>query len=106
MIDLSQGRKEEILMNSADKICTSKTCPVGGDNSKGIGYNIRNYGAVSTPYFGSVVWARFTHTGGLSNEAVKRNVDNLLPLILGTDESKLLVNDKITEPVNTKSECF
>ncbi|MFZ1076007.1 MAG: hypothetical protein WAN47_01100 [Nitrosotalea sp.] len=34
------------------------------------------------------MWARFTHTGGLSEEVMIRNMDNIQPLILGVDESK------------------
>ena len=36
-------------------------------------------------------WSRFCHPRGLPDEAMKGNVDNLQPLILGVDESKLIV---------------
>ncbi len=36
-------------------------------------------------------WSRFCHPGGPPDEAMKRNVDNLEPLILGVDGSKLII---------------
>jgi hypothetical protein len=47
-----------------------------------------NRGAISVPTHGDAVWARFTHTGGLLGEAVKRNTGELDLPILQVDKSK------------------
>ena len=36
-------------------------------------------------------WSRFCHPEGLLDEAMKGNVDNLIPLILGVNWSKLII---------------
>ncbi|MDE1871991.1 MAG: transposase [Thaumarchaeota archaeon] len=80
---------------------TSQICPICGDRIQEDRLHRRKLwcinckrvmdrdvvAALNISYKG---WSRFCHPRGLSEEAVKRNVENLKPLILGVDGSKLI----------------
>ena len=80
---------------------TSKLCPICGERIQEDHQNQRkllciNCGrimdrdVVAAMIIAHKGWARFTHLRGLPDEAVKGNVDNLQPLILRVDGSKLV----------------
>ncbi|MGB9002419.1 MAG: transposase, partial [Nitrosotalea sp.] len=80
---------------------TSQLCPICGDRIQEDRLHRRKLwcinckrtmdrdvvAALNISYKG---WSRFCHPRGLSDEAMKRNVETLQPLILGVDGSKLV----------------
>ncbi len=91
---------EGIPVQFVDPRCTSQLCPICGEriqedrfqHHKLWCHNCKRVmdrdvvAAMNVSYKG---WSRFCHPRGLSSELMKRNVDNLQPLILGVDGSKL-----------------
>ncbi|MBI5377174.1 MAG: IS200/IS605 family element transposase accessory protein TnpB [Thaumarchaeota archaeon] len=92
---------EGIPVQFVDPKHTSQLCPVCGDRIQEDRLHRRKLwcsnckrvmdrdvvAALNISYKG---WSRFCHPRGLSVEAMKRNVDNLKPLILRVDGSKLV----------------
>ena len=89
-----------IPVKYVDPKCTSKLCPVCGDRLQEDRQNRRkllriNCGrkmdrdVVASMNIVHKGWSRFCHPGGLPDEAMRVNMDNLAPLILGVDGSKL-----------------
>lgn len=92
---------EGIQVRFVDPKRTSQLCPICGDRIQEDRLYRRKLwcnnckrsmdrdvvAALNISYKG---WSRFCHPRGLSDEAMKRNVDNLKPLILGVDGSKLV----------------
>jgi putative transposase len=92
---------EGIPVNFVDAKRTSQLCPICGDRLQEDRLHQRKLlcinckrsmdrdviASMNIAYKG---WSRFCHPRGLSDEAMKGNVDNLIPLILRVDGSKLL----------------
>ena len=92
---------EGITVTFVDAKRTSKLCPICGDRLQEDRLHRRKLlcinckrsmdrdviASMNIAYKG---WSRFCHPRGLSDEAMKGNVDNLIPLILRVDGSKLL----------------
>ncbi len=93
---------EGIPVRFVDPKRTSMLCPICGDRLQEDTQNRRKLlcinckksmdrdvvAALNISYKG---WSRFCHPRGLSDEAMKRNVENLKPLILEVDGSKLQI---------------
>lgn len=92
---------EGIPVQFVDPKRTSQFCPICGNRTQEDRLHSRKLwctnctrsmdrdvvAALNISYKG---WSRFCHPRGLSDEAVKRNVENFQPLILGVDGSKLV----------------
>ncbi|MDE1826005.1 MAG: transposase [Thaumarchaeota archaeon] len=93
---------EGIPVQFVDPRGTSQLCPICGNRTQEDRLQLRKLwcinckramdrdvvAALNISYKG---WSRFCHPRGLSEEAMKRNVENLQPLILGVDGSRLQV---------------
>ncbi len=91
-----------IPVRFVDPKSTSQLCPICGNRTQEERLQLRKLwcsnckramdrdvvAALNISYKG---WSRFCHPRGLSDEAVKRNVENLKPLILRVDGSKLQI---------------
>ncbi|MDE1827252.1 MAG: transposase [Thaumarchaeota archaeon] len=91
-----------IPVQFVDPRCTSKLCPICGHRVQEDGQNRRkllcnNCGrsmdrdVVASMNIAHKGWSRFCHPRGLPDEAMKGNADNLQPLILRVDGSKLVM---------------
>ncbi len=91
---------EGIPVRFVDPKRTSQLCPICGERLQEDRFQHRklwcnNCGksmdrdVVASMNIAHKGWSRFCHPGGLSDEAMKRNVENFQPLILGVDGSKL-----------------
>ena len=90
-----------VLVKFVDPKRTSQLCPICGEKIQEDMFQHRKLwclnckrsmdrdvvAALNISYKG---WSRFCHPRGLSSEAVKRNLDNLEPIILQVDGSKLI----------------
>ena len=91
-----------IPVRFVDPKCTSQLCPICGERLQEDSPNRRkllcsNCGrsmdrdVVASMNIAHKGWTRFIHPRGLPIEAMKGNVENLQPLILGVDGSKLQI---------------
>ena len=91
---------EGIPVRFVDPKCTSQLCPICGDRIQEDKFHRRKLwcsncrksmdrDVVAALNISYKRWSRFCHPGGLSDEAMKRNVEILQPLILRVDGSKL-----------------
>ena len=92
-----------IPVRYVDPKSTSKLCPVCGERIREDIHNRRKLSCincgksmdrdvVASMNIAHKGWSRFCHPGGLPSEAVKGNSDNLQPIILRVDGSKLVEN--------------
>ena len=91
-----------IPVRKVDPKRTSQLCPICGDRLQEDRFHRRKLlctnckrsmdrDVIASMNIACKGWSRFCHPRGLSGEAMKGNVDNLQPLILGVDGSKLVV---------------
>ena len=101
-----KAKWEGIPVRCIDPKRTSKLCPTCGDRIQEDRQNTRKLlcinckksmdrdvvASMNIAYKG---WSRFCHPRGLSDEVMKRNVENFQPLILAVDGSKLQIQNDI-----------
>ena len=91
-----------VPIRKVDPKRTSQLCPICGDKLQEDRFHRRKLlcsnckksmdrDVIASMNIACKGWSRFCHPRGLSNEVMKGNVDNLIPLILGVDGSKLII---------------